>query len=675
MPKKLTILGALMALVLGAVGVMRDGNAAFAAPVQNFNANATICYGSAPGPGSFVCPGASGTTATASSSATQYTLINLPSGSRLTLPIVYTPASFTFAGGAGAIGNVTSATDLLCNSGVEDILASGSDPGDPAPDPPPGHPIATDPWPDSTNWVPYDFVHQGVAPAGADAYVTSIKPMPGTYTPLSHDRADLYTLWLNKSIPLFLPTLQGGPTPLNLVTEEVPSAYTGGTHTLNVAATLLAGNPGNPPNNSFTLCLDSPQNSMSSNTQTTTPGVAGLYPRFTAFTSDIDERDASVSRILDLNCVNVGGFGGADADNDCLADGDADDGAGIDGDGDFVPDGIEKLFGTDEADSDTDNDGATDFDEIFQFTNPHVSDTDGDGQLDKQEDNADENPGTITTIDDTTADDNCPSDSNGAQTNSDSAPDPNGTPSNDPTNPSQDTNGDACDTDDDNDGIADVAELALQIDAAPNFCVGSGGTPDPTDPLDSDTDDDLGLDGLECKYEADPTDSASKMGLQPQDNLGVQTVGTSDAQETFYRTGSINIPAGGQENNPDGDANTNPVNDQDSDNDKLLDGLEVKFYGTHPTNADTDRDGCGDGAEAASVNVDRNVSSIDLSQISQRFRTAGYDPAAEPNIVDYDFNRDAKVSSIDLGQVAQQFQNCPAQAGWTITRGNSGPLP
>src|SRR5574338_134776 len=111
MPKKLTILGALMALVLGAVGMMRDGNAAF------------------------VCPGATGTTAPAGSAATQFTLINLPTGSRLTLPIVYTPASFGFTPGSvgAAIGNVTSATDLLCNSGVEDILASGTDPGDPAP--------------------------------------------------------------------------------------------------------------------------------------------------------------------------------------------------------------------------------------------------------------------------------------------------------------------------------------------------------------------------------------------------------------------------------------------------------------------------------------------------------------------------------------------------------------
>jgi hypothetical protein len=278
MPKKLTILGALMALVLGAVGIMRDGNAAFAAPVQNFNVNATICYGSAPAPGSFTCPGASGTTAPASSSAAQYTLINLPTGSRLTLPNVYTPASFGFTPGAvsSQVGDVTSATDLLCNSGVVDILASGTNPGDPAPDPPPGHPLPADPWPDSTNWVPYPFIHQGTAPAGADAYVSTIKPMPSTYTPLSHDKADLYTLWLNKTTPLFLPTLQGGPTPLNLVAEEVPSAYTGGSHTLNVAVTLLAGNPSNPPSGDFTLCLDSPQDSMSTNTQTTTPAAPGL---------------------------------------------------------------------------------------------------------------------------------------------------------------------------------------------------------------------------------------------------------------------------------------------------------------------------------------------------------------------------------------------------------------
>ena len=60
MPKKLTLIGALMALVLGAVGIMRDGNAAFAAPVQNFDVDATICYGSEPVDGTFNCPGAGG---------------------------------------------------------------------------------------------------------------------------------------------------------------------------------------------------------------------------------------------------------------------------------------------------------------------------------------------------------------------------------------------------------------------------------------------------------------------------------------------------------------------------------------------------------------------------------------------------------------------------------------
>lgn len=673
MPKKLTILGALTALVLVTVGVMRDGNAAFAAPVQNFDVDATICYGAEPVDGTFTCPGASGTTAATSDSSAQYTLIDLPTGSRLTLPIVYTPTSFGFSGGAGTIGNVTSATDLLCNSGIEDILASGTDPGDPAPDPVPP-PNALDPWPDDDTWIPYDFIHQGVAPAGADAYVTQIKPAPSTFTPLSHDRADLYTLWLNKATPLFLPTLQGGnPTRLNLVTEEVPASYTGGTVRLRAAATLLAGDPGNPPTNSFTLCLDSPQNSVSANTQTTTPAAAGRYARFTAFTSAEDERDGAISRILDLNCVNVGGAAGVDADNDCLTDGDADDAPGADGDGDFVPDGIEKLFGTDETDSDTDNDGSTDFDEIFNFTNPHVTDTDGDGQLDKADNGADDVPGTITVIDDNTSDDNCPSDANATQTNSDSAPDNNGV-TGDPTNPSQDTLGDACDTDDDNDGIVDVAEAVLRIDVSPNFCSSSAGALNPTSTTNPDTDADLGLDGVECKYQSNPQSQASVMAAQPVDNLGVQVPpATSDAQETFYRTGAINIPGGGQENNPDGDTATDPVADGDSDNDGLLDGTEVKFYGTHPTNSDSDGDGCSDGREAASVNGDRNVSSIDLGQIAQRF--GAFNAAVNPERVDYDYTKNGAIQSADLGQVAQRFGSCPAQGGITVNRGTAGPLP
>jgi hypothetical protein len=669
MPRKLTILGALTALVLGIVGVMQDGSTVHAG-IQNFDADATICYGSEPVDGTFTCPGASGTTAPTSSSAAQHTLIELPAGSRLTLPIVYTPTSFGFTPNPpGDEGNVTSATDLLCNSGVEDILASGTDPGDPAPDPVPP-PTAADPWPDDDTWIPYPFIHQGVTPAGDDAYVTTIKPMPATFTPLSHDKAELYTLWLNKTTPLFLPNLQGGnPTPLNLVTEAVPSAYTGGSPNLRVSATLLAGSPDNPPNSSFTLCLDSPQNSVSANIQTTTPAAPGRYPRFTAFTSDVDERDGDVSRILDLNCVTVGAAPGVDADGDCLTDGDPDDAAGADSDGDLVPDGIEKLFGTDETDPDTDGDGATDYDEIFQFTNPHLTDTDGDGSLDRQDNGADEN-GVTPAIDDTTADDNCPSD-NATQTNSDAAPDNNGV-TGDITNPSADQLGDACDTDDDNDGIGDVAEAGLEIDAAPDFCVGpgAGGGNTPTSSTDDDTDDDLGLDGVECKYTANPLDNASTMPVQPADNLGNITVGTADAQETFYRTGSINIPSGGQDNNPDGDASTNPVSDQDSDNDGLLDGAEVKQYGTHPTNADSDDDGCSDGREAASVNSDRNVTSTDLGQIAQRFGT--YDAAAEPEKVTYDYLRNENIQSGDLGQVAQRFGNCAAFGGLTITRGASG---
>ena len=676
MPKKLTLIGALMALVLGAVGIMRDGNAAFAAPVQNFDVDATICYGSEPVDGTFNCPGATGTTATTGSGAVQWTLIDLPTGSRLTLPIVYTPTDFGFAPGAvnDVVGNVTSATDLLCDGGgaTDDILAGGTNPGDPAPDPDPGH-LPTSPWPDTTMWPPYDFIHQGTSPAGADAYVSQIKPMPASFTPSSYDKALLYTLWLGRTTELFLPTVQGAPTPLNLVTEDVPSAYTGGTTKLRVSSTLLAGNPGTPPNNSFLLCLDSPQNSVSMNNQGTTPGTAGRYARFTAFTSDLDERDGAVSRILDLNCVVVGSPGGSDADNDCMTDGSPGDvPAAADADGDFVQDGIEALFATDPNDADSDNDGATDFDEIFQFTNPHLTDTDGDTQLDKADNGADEVPGTVTVQDDTTADDNCPSDNNGSQANADSAPDPNGV-SGDPTNPSQDLLGDACDTDDDNDGIVDVAEAALLINVAPNFCSGSAGVANDTDSLDADTDDDLGLDGLECKFGANPNDQTSKMPNQPGDNLG-NAVTAPDAQETFYRTGRINKPGGGQEDNPDGDGFTDPVADNDSDNDRLTDGNEVKFFGTHPANADTDNDGCSDGSEAASVNSDRKVSSIDLSQIAQRFRTGGYDPAAEPNIPNYDYNKDAKVSSIDLSQVAQQFLDCPAATGLTITRGNAGPL-
>ena len=173
------------------------------------------------------------------------------------------------------------------------------------------------------------------------------------------------------------------------------------------------------------------------------------------------------------------------------------------------------------------------------------------------------------------------------------------------TRANSDTVGDACDPDDDNDGIADLTE--------------SGGPPcasatAATNPLAEDTDGDLFIDGAECALGTNPTNAASKPAA-PLTQCG----GTSD-----------------------------------TDGDGLPAYREFCNYGTSSTSADTDGDGCSDGREVASINGDRAVTAIDLSQVAQHFG-----PSTGPNyIADLDFTRDAVINASDLSQIAQRFGNC-----------------
>jgi hypothetical protein len=203
---------------------------------------------------------------------------------------------------------------------------------------------------------------------------------------------------------------------------------------------------------------------------------------------------------------------------------------------------------------------------------------------------------------------------------------------------------------------------------------------------------------------------------------------TSDANEkveTFYRTQKLNVVSGNSEdladntsassdgnaNNPDLDvlppqagaapeagaacenvANDDPGDDSvindgcpttrgaldsDSDNDGLQDGVEVRFYGTYPSNRDSDGDGCDDGKEAADVNGDRIVNSADLSAVANTptpifgiYRDG--DGSADLGVAgrfNYDFNRDGVVNSADLSGVAGRILNgvcLSPQGGKTI---------
>lgn len=663
MPRRIMLAATLLSAV--AAAALLSGPPAHAGPggpVQDFTVDSAICYGSAPS-GSLTCPGSSATTAPSSTTLTMHTVAHVQAGSRLGAPIVYTPGSFPFAGGTvgATIGEVAAQIDILCD-GIPDVVSGGTDPGDPVGAS--GLENSSAPWPDPAVWRPFPVKHIGVAPAGADAYVNAIKPTPPTFTPLSYDRADIYSLWFGKTTPVFLPMISNGETtPLNSVVEAYPASY-GSLPGLRISLSLFLGNY-DTPTNSFLSCLDSAQDSVQTSTQSTTPSTAGLYPRWATWISEQDFRGGNIARIIDLSCVNVGGFAGGDTDGDCLANG-SDGSALIDADGDLLVDGIEAEFGTNPALADTDGDGASDFDEMFAFTNPNAADTDGDGSADKQDSGADEDPGAAVT--DTVADDNCPAIANASQSNADYAVDYNGVAGGDPTNPSQDPFGDACDFDDDNDRMADTVEAGLNI-LAPNdgdgFCKPTGfdgASPNATSSTDPDSDADLGLDGIECKFDSNPKDFASKMAVTAGDNLADGDV------ESFYRTQKISKPGGGSEANLDGDAFLTGDADSDSDNDRLIDGTEVKFYGTLPSNDDTDSDGCIDGREAASVNGDRTVSAIDLSQVAQRF--GAYTPSLETSLtpagrVNYDYTKDRNISATDLSQVAGNFGPCGLQGGVT----------
>jgi hypothetical protein len=169
--------------------------------------------------------------------------------------------------------------------------------------------------------------------------------------------------------------------------------------------------------------------------------------------------------------------------------------------------------------------------------------------------------------DDTVVDevDNCLSIPNVSQANTDAAPIDNGphAPGDDITVVRGDGVGDACDADDDNDGIDDGSE--------------TGGPPcgsasQPTDPLDMDSDGDHLADGWECSRGSDPADAASKA----------------------FGTGTV-----------------------DADGDHIIDNWEMRGYGGSASSDDADGDGCHDMVELGSVDGDRNVDDGDRISVAR----------------------------------------------------------
>ena len=170
----------------------------------------------------------------------------------------------------------------------------------------------------------------------------------------------------------------------------------------------------------------------------------------------------------------------------------------------------------------------------------------------------------------------------------------------------------------------DVVEVDLGVNPAPaantSYCAAPAGgsfVANNSGPQDSDSDDDGGLDGRECRFGKNPKDALVRMGagFVAAEGVGTPPTGT-DGQKLYFRVYGINDPAGGGlENNAiDGDGNSpkSPGTDTDSDTDatngkvdSLLDSTEVKFFGTRASSDDSDADGCGDGAEDADVTGNR----------------------------------------------------------------------
>jgi hypothetical protein len=387
---------------------------------------------------------------------------------------------------------------------------------------------------------------------------------------------------------------------------------------------------------------------------------------------------------------------GSDDDGDCLEDGateepgrsgfvDSND-ADADQDDDGIVDGIEVAWGscpnltfvftvgahgfafdcsTVVNATDTDADGRSDLEELMatgnNLSNPRNVDTDGDGDNDggigwDLDDNG--SPDTTLPVGNMQAlaggataaakdhaafqivggtirpfeGDNCTNIVNGSQANSDSER-PGGAGTKDQTNPDEDTTGDACETDNDNDGFNDIAELTNLVEttgsgpAAPACRQTAGGAfaAGATTTGDEDSDGDRVLDGAECQEGRNPVDGAEKPAINSPCTTGQLESCESDGDgigeltEAIERTTGINqisalslscgsgqlcdidLGRAAQDATVAGTTNNGRA-DFDSDSDGLRDGVEYYVWGTSPANMDTDADGCPDGVEVFSVN-------------------------------------------------------------------------
>lgn len=231
------------------------------------------------------------------------------------------------------------------------------------------------------------------------------------------------------------------------------------------------------------------------------------------------------------------------------------------------------------------------------------------------------------------ATDNCVSVPNPDQLNTDAAPllgAPSSSPPlanpppNDNTRPHGDGAGDACDSDDDNDGLSDQVEFELGVASPPGPC------PLTTQPTNSkllDSDGDGVRDGAECVLGSDAVDAGSRP----------PTCGALGQADT------------------DGDRLCDPFEAQigtnatlaDTDGDGFTDGVEYRGYNSNALSTDTDGDGCGDRVEIASIDTNKIANSNDLVIVALQFGLTD-----RPT---QDIDKNGIINSSDLLAIALNF--------------------
>ncbi len=273
-----------------------------------------------------------------------------------------------------------------------------------------------------------------------------------------------------------------------------------------------------------------------------------------------------------------------------------------------------------QANPDSDGDGTFNSEDDFPNNPNETTDTDGDGigdNADPDDDgdgilDEDETTDTITTTDtdsdgDTIANDvdNCPSNYNTAQTDTDG-----------------DLEGDACDVDDDNDGVDDVDDQ-FPLDGGETTDTDQDGIGNNTDTDDDDDgilDDDetgVGLDGatscsllVDCDEDGvfDDTDAFPEDASEQRDTDGDgvgnnedtddDNDGVSDIVEEEDGTKPLVIDTDGDTltDGEEKELGTDPLS-QDTDGDSVNDDIDV--FPTDPSETvDTDNDGVGDNGDA-----------------------------------------------------------------------------